>query len=160
MKKSEFIQPHFKIQTQPKKKNDGSYSNGICVWYINSRDCQDYLDREYWQECRQNKFYEVKGKTFCSIGININWERVRKSDSGSLSNDGYVDKNVSSKWDSSDAFKRACVMRGIGRYLYSLPTLWISQDEYTKNKYKINEFVRSKYKNELKKWYKWLFKDA
>lgn len=151
-----FIQPKFKIQAQPKKKNDWSYSAGVCVWYIDSRDCQDYLDKTYKPENRQCEFYEVKDKTFCRVWIKINNERVWKSDSWALSESENVDNDVTSKWDTSDAFKRACVMRWIGRYLYTLPTLRISQDEYTKNKFKINEFIRTKYKSELTEWYKWL----
>ena len=50
---------------------------------------------------------------FASIGINSNNEWVWKSDCGTESQ---VEKE---KGEASDAFKRAGVMWGIGRFLYS-----------------------------------------
>lgn len=143
----------FKIQAKPKKKQDWSYWAGVCVWYIDSRDCQDYLDANY-PNARQCEFYEVKGKTFCKIGIKIANEWLWRSDSGALSSSDTVEDDVTSKWDTSDAFKRACVMWWIWRWLYSLPKLWIKQEEYAKNTYKINDFIKSEYKNQLNTWAK------
>jgi hypothetical protein len=51
---------------------------------------------------------------FCSIGINVDGWWVWKSDCGTESN---VEKQ---KGEASDAFKRAAVMWGVGRFLYSL----------------------------------------
>lgn len=144
MTTEDFIQPKFKIQSIP--KTDKKW---VCVWYIDSRDCQDILDRKYWSENRQSIFYDVRDKTFCKVWVRFNWERTRKSDSWAMSDNDNVDSDTTSKWDSSDAFKRACVMRWIGRYLYTLPKLWISYEEYTSNKFKINEFIKTKYKKEL-----------
>lgn len=140
----------FKIQALPKKKQDWSYWAWVCVWYIDARDCQDYLDQKY-PNARQCEFYEVKDKTFCKVWININWEWLWRSDSWALSANDNVDNDVTSKWDTSDAFKRACVMWWIWRDLYSLPQLWISQEEYQANKFKINDFIKSKYKDNLNK---------
>jgi hypothetical protein len=36
------------------------------------------------------------------------------------------------KGEYSDAFKRAAVMWGIGRYLYDLPNVWVNLDQYGK----------------------------
>lgn len=151
MNKDLFVKPKFKIQAVPKQ--DKAW---VCVWYIDARDCQDILDKAFWPDKRQNEYYEVRGKTFCKVWVKIN-ERVRKSDSWALSENESVDNDVTSKGDTSDSFKRACVMRWIGRYLYTLPKIWIKHDEYQANKRKINERVNEKYKKELKEWYDNLF---
>lgn len=57
------------------------------------------------------------------------------------------------KGEASDSFKRAAVNWGIGRWLYSLPTMWITAQEKDDNKYRITEFVRSKFKVQLTEWY-------
>ncbi len=96
-----------------------------CVAYIDARDVQDLLDDVVGPENWQCKYEEHKGNLFCSIGIRtidifgraeegdeINcW--TWKSDCGTESN---VEKQ---KGEASDAFKRAAVMWGIGRFLYS-----------------------------------------
>jgi len=86
-----------------------------CVAYIDSRQVQDLLDDVVGEENWQCKFEEHKGNLFCSIGIlqsNADvW--VWKSDCGTESN---VEKQ---KGEASDAFKRAAVMWGVGRFLYS-----------------------------------------
>ena len=61
----------------------------------------------------------MKGNLFCSIGIQVfgigkeHTTIVWKSDCGTESN---VEKQ---KGEASDAFKRAAVMWGVGRFLYS-----------------------------------------
>jgi len=104
-----------------------------CVAYIDARDVQDLLDdvcKPYGWQC---KYSEHKGNLFCSIGIRDrrmmpdrpiqnksitdygDW--VWKEDCGTESN---VEKQ---KGEASDAFKRAAVMWGIGRFLYSMPII-------------------------------------
>ncbi len=91
-----------------------------CAAYIDSRDVQDLLDEVVGQANWQCEYYEQKGNLFCKIGIYTgsyieggteSW--VWKSDCGTESN---VEKE---KGEASDAFKRAGVMWGIGRFLYS-----------------------------------------
>jgi len=108
-----------------------------CVAYIDARQVQDLLDEVCGAENWQCKYEEHKGNLFCSIGIiqeDVDvW--VWKSDCGTESN---VEKQ---KGEASDAFKRAAVMWGIGRFLYSkkiikLPTKerngkWIPYSEKT-----------------------------
>ena len=85
-----------------------------CVAYIDARDVQDMLDEVCGAENWQCKYSEHKGNLFCSIGIcAVDSEWVWKSDCGTESN---VEKQ---KGEASDAFKRAAVMWGIGRFLYS-----------------------------------------
>jgi hypothetical protein len=92
-----------------------------CVAYIDSRQVQDLLDEVCGAENWQCKFEEHKGNLFCSIGIRQTFNNepvlenlwVWKSDCGTESN---MEKE---KGEASDAFKRAAVMWGIGRFLYS-----------------------------------------
>lgn len=92
-----------------------------CVAYVDARDVQDLLDNVCGQDNWQVRYSEHKGNLFASIGIRVDqnlgtdvedyW--VWKEDCGTESN---VEKQ---KGEASDAFKRAGVMWGIGRFLYS-----------------------------------------
>jgi len=84
-----------------------------CVAYIDARQVQDLLDEVCSPENWQVRYEEIKGNLFCSIGIKIGDNWVWKSDCGTESQ---VEKQ---KGESSDAFKRAFVMWGGGRFLYS-----------------------------------------
>jgi len=83
-----------------------------CVAYIDARDVMSKLDEVCNSHGWQVKYSEHKGNLFCSIGIYLDgW--VWKEDCGTESN---VEKQ---KGEASDAFKRAAVMWGVGRFLYS-----------------------------------------
>lgn len=107
------------------KKNGGKATKGIPLAYIDARAVEDRLDfvlgPENWQ-CR----YPYKG--CCEIGIRINGEWIWKA------NGAGETKMEAEKGQYSDAFKRAAVMHGIGRYLYNLPNEWVDLDNYGKPK--------------------------
>ena len=93
-----------------------------CVAYVDARDVQDLFDEVVGAEHWQCKYEEHKGNLFCSIGVTFKeggW--VWKSDCGTESN---IEKQ---KGESSDAFKRAAVMWGVGRFLYSLKIIKIKE---------------------------------
>lgn len=92
-----------------------------CVAYIDARDVQDLLDDVVGAENWQVKYEEHKGNLFASIGIMVEENWVWKSDCGTESQ---VEKQ---KGEASDAFKRAAVMWGIGRFLYSLKIIKIKE---------------------------------
>ena len=92
-----------------------------CVAYIDARDVQDLLDEVCGAENWQVKYSEHKGNLFASIGIDMGKGWVWKSDCGTESN---VEKQ---KGEASDAFKRAAVMWGVGRFLYSLDIIKIKE---------------------------------
>lgn len=105
-----------------------------CVAYIDSRQVQDLLDEVVGAENWQCKFEEHKNNMFCSIGINTVssdgqcvW--VWKSDCGTESQ---VEKQ---KGEASDAFKRAAVMWGIGRFLYSKKIIKLPTKDNGKGKF-------------------------
>ena len=123
-----------------------------CVAYIDARQVQDLLDEVVGAENWQCKYEEHKNNMFCSIGVNIDKTKMNpvfiwKSDCGTESQ---VEKQ---KGEASDAFKRAAVMWGIGRFLYSkkiakLKTIqqnnkWIPVDENGKKIWDISKFVNN-----------------
>ena len=97
----------------------GDKSKGLALAYIDARDVQDRLDEvcgmENWQ-CR----YALQGQTtICEIGVKIGDEWVWKAD-GAGSTDVEAEKG-----SVSDAFKRAAVKWGVGRYLYDVESPWV-----------------------------------
>ena len=98
-------------------------AQGQCVAYIDARDAQKKLDEICGKENWQALYYEVGSMLFCKVGIKIGEEWVWKSDTGSESN---IEKE---KGHSSDAFKRACVLWGIGRFLYDMKIQYVDANE-------------------------------
>lgn len=86
----------------------------LCIPYIDSRDVQQRLDDVLGIAGWQSRHKDVNGKLFCEIGVLIGDNWVWKSDVGSETT---IEKE---KGESSDSFKRAAVMWGIGRFLYSV----------------------------------------
>lgn len=90
--------------------------------YKNARVDMNILDEMVGAENWQNRFYECKGNLYCSLGINVNYDKpdkeplwIWKDDCGSESN------TEAEKGEASDARKRAGVAWGLGRELYSAP---------------------------------------
>ena len=100
-----------------------------CVGYIDSRQAQSKLDEVCGGENWQDMYYEVANNLYCSIGIKVGDEWIRKSDCGVESN---MDKE---KGQASDAFKRAAVKWGVGRFLYNLKLVQINSTKNKKGKY-------------------------
>lgn len=110
-----------------------------CVAYIDARDVQDLLDEVVGPDNWQCKYSEHKGNLFCEIGIRQYIEAheafttdeswIWKSDCGVESN---VEKQ---KGEASDAFKRAAVMWGVGRFLYSKPIVKLPVKDNGKGKF-------------------------
>ena len=105
------------------------YGKATCVAYIDARDAQDLLDDVVGPGNWATEYYEASGLLMCKVGIYVDGHWVWKSDTGSESN---VEKN---KGHASDAFKRACVSWGIGRFLYRLDIQQIPTKEYKGKEY-------------------------
>ena len=101
----------WKVQTQSNYDGKGKVT---CVGYIDARQAQDLLDDVVGPENWKVSFNEKFGQLFCTVSINCNGEWVSKEDVGVES------MTEKEKGQVSDAFKRACVHWGIGRFLYSL----------------------------------------
>ena len=111
--------PHkWRVQSFSKKKPVATV-----VAFINSRDVSDVLN-EYAIYGWSDEYYEVAGNTYCKVGIVMpDGSMLWKSDCGVESN---TDKE---KGQASDAFKRACVKWGIGRFLYNLGMEYVPASE-------------------------------
>ena len=99
-----------------------------CVAYIDARDVQNLLDEVCGQQGWSIMYTEHKNNLFCRIGITIMGEKVWKEDCGTESN---VEKQ---KGEASDAFKRAAVMWGVGRFLYDMPIIRLDVVKNSKGK--------------------------
>ena len=94
-------------------------TKGMALAYLNARAVMERLDEVCGPEGWQCRYPHANGKTCCEIGIKIGDEWVWKSD-------GAGDTDVEGvKGAFSDAFKRAAVRFGIGRYLYSIQSPWV-----------------------------------
>lgn len=117
---------------------NGDKTKGLALAYIDARHVMQRLDDvcspDGWQAIYDNA---GNGKTCCRIGVCVNGNWVWKAN-GAGDTDVEADKGA-----FSDAFKRAAVLWGIGRYLYDLPATWveieqrgrshvIKQEEYAK----------------------------
>ncbi len=104
-----------------------SVRNGkaTCVAYIDARQVMDRLDEVVGFNKWQSEYYSVEGNVYCKIGVNLDGEWIWKSDCGTESN---VEKE---KGQASDAFKRAAVKWGIGRFLYSMEMVQLDASDRT-----------------------------
>lgn len=94
-------------------------TRGMALAYIDARDVMDRLDEVCGPDGWECRYPHAGQKTVCEIGILYNDRWVYKAD-------GAGDSDVEAeKGALSDAFKRAAVRWGIGRYLYHLPSPWV-----------------------------------
>ena len=115
---------HWKIQAYTKNK-----TKAIMVAYIDARQARDMLDEEVGPENWQSQYEEHKGNLFCGIGVKCGEEWIWKWDVGTR---GDIEAD---KAEASDAFKRACVQWGIGRFLYDFKPVYLTKAEYEANQY-------------------------
>lgn len=118
---------------------NGDKTKGMALAYIDARDVQDRLDEicgaDGWQ-CRYVPMHDKK--TVCEIGIRIftngspeldergGWKAPRPFE-WIWKSDGAGDSDIEAeKGALSDAFKRAAVRWGVGRYLYDLDSPWVA----------------------------------
>jgi hypothetical protein len=99
-------------------------SKGIPLAYLDARDIMDRLDQVIGPEGWSDKYEETAtGTVVCTLALAVqvggNRHVISKSDGA-----GKTDVE-SDKGGLSDAFKRAAVKFGIGRYLYRLGNVWV-----------------------------------
>lgn len=98
-------------------------TKGIALAYIDARDVMDRLDSVVGPENWECRYPHAGQKTVCEIGIRCDGNWVYKAD-GAGDTDTEAEKGA-----LSDAFKRAAVRFGIGRYLYSLDSPWVELEQ-------------------------------
>jgi hypothetical protein len=108
----------WRVQSFSKNKPQGQ-----CVAYIDARDVMNLLDDVVGAENWQDDYKLIDGKLLAGIGILCNDKWVWKWDTGTESN------MEAEKGQMSDAFKRAGVKWGIGRFLYDYPIQYVTANE-------------------------------
>lgn len=100
-------------------KKDPNNPKGMALAYVDARTVMDRLDTVCGPAGWQNRYVMEGSKTVCEIGIKCGDEWVWKAD-------GAGDSDIEAeKGALSDAFKRAAVRWGVGRYLYNLKSPWV-----------------------------------
>jgi hypothetical protein len=85
--------------------------------YITARVAMNRFDSVLGPEHWRDEFFETKEGMKCRISLRIDGEWVAKEDGGGSA--GMSDQDNDEKSMFSDAFKRAAVKWGVGRYLYN-----------------------------------------
>lgn len=99
----------------------------MALAYIDARDVMRRLDEVVGVAGWQCRYTSSDKKTICEIGIKIADEWIWKAN-------GAGDTDIEAeKGAISDAFKRAAVMWGIGRYLYDLDAPWVPCSSYERS---------------------------
>lgn len=105
-------------------------NGAILLLYKTARTDMAILDETVGAENWQDKFYEVKGVMFCSIGINTNYNNPEAADRWIWKSDAGTESNQDAeKGNASDARKRAGFAWGIGRELYTSPFIWVPKEK-------------------------------
>lgn len=110
----ELTQIHWRVGA-----TNGDKTRGIALAYLDARDVMQRLDMVMgtsWQ-CRYS--HSSPSGTICEIGLKLDGEWIWRSDGA-----GDTDYEAT-KGGLSDAFKRAAVRWGVGRYLYHLDAPWV-----------------------------------
>lgn len=100
-------------------------TKALALAYIDARDVMRRLDDVLGAENWMDSYVEtIKGRVICTLSLRLNGEWVSKAD-GAGNTDVEADKG-----GISDAFKRAAVKWGVGRYLYDTPSVWVPCKTY------------------------------
>ena len=92
----------------------------MALAFIDARDVMERLDDVLSPAGWQCRYSHANGKTVCDIGVKAHGEWIWKAD-------GAGDSDVEAeKGALSDAFKRAAVRFGVGRYLYDVDAPWVA----------------------------------
>ena len=119
------------IEVRVQQVTNTAKKKAVLLLYKNARIDMDLLDEQFgclgWQ--REHNFKD--GKNYCKVSVyDANKQMwISKEDVGIES------KTEETKGEASDSFKRACINLGIGRELYSAPSIIIdiSDDEWSMN---------------------------
>lgn len=98
----------------------------LLLLYKDARVDMSILDERYGPMGWKRTHKEVNGNLFCTVSVydKETGQWIEKEDVGVES---YVEKQ---KGEASDAFKRACYNWGIGRELYTAPTIWVPLEKF------------------------------
>lgn len=119
--KEPFYSYHVNWKVQSRNKNK---TKGMMVTYVEGRPIMDRLDEVVGPENWKDEYLVSPNVgIICTLYIKIDGEWVGKSDGAP-----FTDVEAT-KGAITDAFKRAAVKWGIGRYFYDIPVVWVDLDE-------------------------------
>src|SRR5262245_26384529 len=99
-------------------------NRGLALAYIDARDVMARFDEVCGPARWQLRYIAMSnGTSCCEVGIKIGAEWVWKAD-GAGATDYEAEKGA-----YSDAFKRAAVNWGVGRYLYDIASPWVAIEQ-------------------------------
>lgn len=108
------------IEVKVKKVSDKGV---VLLLYKTARTDMDLLDERFGPENWECDYREIKGNLYCGIGVYCGERMVWKWDCGIESRDD--GEGNQKKGEASDAFKRAGFKWGIGRELYTAPSIFV-----------------------------------
>lgn len=98
-----------------------------CIAYIDARDVMELLDEVVGAQNWKDEYKMVGDKMMAGVSIRIGDDWITKWDTGAESE---IEKE---KGEVSDAFKRAAVKWGVGRFLYGLKVQYVDSNEVKTN---------------------------
>lgn len=98
----------------------------MLLLYKDARVDQRILDETFGLFGWQRHHQVIDGNLYCTVAVKNpdTGEWIEKQDVGTES---YTEKE---KGQASDSFKRACFNLGIGRELYTAPTIWVKKGDF------------------------------
>jgi hypothetical protein len=115
-------------------------SKGMVACYIDARDVMRRLDETMGADWADEIIVQSSGLVTCRIGLYIagewRWRQDATAAVREVQTDGELnakqeqERDMAQKGAASDAFKRAGVKWGIGRYLYAIPSPWVAINQY------------------------------
>lgn len=112
----------WKPQAVTKQKEKDTPIKALAVAYADLRAYQDRLDDVCGLDWSVS--YTPWGdRIICHVTVN----GITRSSTGEASSDSERSE-IAGTAAEAQAFKRACAMFGLGRYLYNLPTLWVEYE--------------------------------
>lgn len=98
----------------------------MLLLYKDARVDQRILDEVFGIYGWQRHHQVIDGNLYCTVAVRNpdTGEWIEKQDVGTES------QTEKEKGQASDSFKRACFNLGIGRELYTAPTIWVKKSDY------------------------------
>lgn len=123
------------IEIRPSQITDKSVS---LLLYTHARACMKLLDEAVGQFGWKREHVVVDGNLYCIVSV-YDEKKGMWVDKMDVGTESFTEKE---KGEASDSFKRACVNWGIGRELYTAPTIRISRDDIKTTDYNGKTYIK------------------